>query len=168
MSCTRCDTLQTVWTFRFALRARLIAWGSLGLFIAAAEALPSQQPLPQHPTDARTAAQPGEPQNHGMATGTARGAQFDDKHRPITAGGTVKTGPIVFQDVAAQAGLTSWRNTTGTPQKHLIIEAKGSGVCLLDFDHDGWLDIYLVNGSTFEALAGKGCAAACRVVPEQS
>jgi len=90
-----------------------------------------------------------------MATGTARGAQFDGQHRPITAGGTVKSGPIVFQDVAAEAGLTSWHNTTGTARKHLIIEAKGSGVCLLDFDHDGWLDIYLVNGSTFDAVAGK-------------
>ena len=31
-------------------------------------------------------------------------------------------------------------------------------MCLLDFDHDGWLDIYLVNGSTFDALAGKAPA----------
>ena len=67
----------------------------------------------------------------------------------------MKTGPVVFQNVAAQAGLTHWRNTTGTPAKHVIIEAKGSGVCLLDFDHDGWLDIYLVNGSTLDALSGK-------------
>jgi hypothetical protein len=90
-----------------------------------------------------------------MATGIAQGAQFDEQHRPITAGGTVKTGPIVFQDVAAQAGLTSWRNVTGTAAKRVIIEAKGSGVCLLDYDRDGWLDIYLVNGSTFDAQAGK-------------
>lgn len=37
----------------------------------------------------------------------------------------------------------------------MIVEAKGSGVCLIDFDNDGWLDIYLVNGSTMEALDGK-------------
>ncbi len=91
----------------------------------------------------------------GMATGVRQGAQFDDQHRPITAGGTVKAGPVVFQNVAAQAGLTSWRNATGTAGKHVIIEAKGSGVCLLDYDRDGWLDIYLVNGSTVDALAGK-------------
>ncbi|MGB7546329.1 MAG: CRTAC1 family protein [Terracidiphilus sp.] len=91
-----------------------------------------------------------------MATGAAQKASFDAEHRPITAGGYVKAGPVVFQNVASQAGLTSWRNITGTPEKNVIIEAKGSGVCLLDYDRDGWLDIYLVNGSTLEAIAGKG------------
>jgi hypothetical protein len=90
-----------------------------------------------------------------MATGKAQKAAFDDQRRPITAGGFVKTGSIVFEDVAAQAGLTGWHNITGTREKRAIIEAKGSGVCLLDYDHDGWLDIYLVNGSTFDAMSGK-------------
>ena len=94
----------------------------------------------------------------GMAAGTAQKAAFDDHHRPVTAGGFVKTGPVVFQNVAAQAGLTQWQNVTGTSAKHIIVEAKGSGVCLLDFDRDGWLDIYLVNGSTFDVLAGKSAS----------
>ncbi|HEX3661197.1 MAG TPA: CRTAC1 family protein [Acidobacteriaceae bacterium] len=94
-------------------------------------------------------------QQVGQAAGTAQQAQFDAEHRPITAGGFVKSGPAIFEDVAKQAGLTVWRNTTGTPEKKFIIEAKGSGVCLLDYDHDGWLDIYLVNGSTFDARSGK-------------
>lgn len=94
-------------------------------------------------------------QQGGIAAGTAQKAQFDEQHRPITAGGFVKSGPVIFLDVAKQAGLTKWRNVTGTPQKRVIIEAKGSGVCLLDYNHDGWLDIYLVNGSTFEAHEGK-------------
>jgi hypothetical protein len=94
-------------------------------------------------------------QQTGMATGAAQKAEFDAQHRPITAGGFVKTGPVVFQDVASQAGLTHWRNRTGTPEKRFIIEAKGSGVCLIDYDRDGWLDIYLVNGSTFAAHDGK-------------
>jgi enediyne biosynthesis protein E4 len=37
----------------------------------------------------------------------------------------------------------------------VIVDAIGSGVALLDYDNDGWLDIYLVNGSTVEALTGK-------------
>jgi len=90
-----------------------------------------------------------------MASGAAQKASFDDQHRPITAGGYVKSGPVIFQNVAAQAGLAGWRNITGTSAKHLIIEAKGSGVCLFDYDHDGWLDIYLMNGSTLDALAGR-------------
>jgi hypothetical protein len=40
-------------------------------------------------------------------------------------------------------------------EKKLILETNGSGVGLIDYDNDGWLDIYLVNGSTFNALDGK-------------
>ena len=91
----------------------------------------------------------------GMATGGPHEAVFDNQHRPITAGGFVKIGPVVFQDVAAAAGLTRWHETSGTREKSLILESQGAGVCLLDYDHDGWLDIYLVNGSTFDALKGQ-------------
>jgi hypothetical protein len=93
-----------------------------------------------------------------MATAGPQKAEFDSEHRPITAGGFVKAGPIVFQDVAAAAGLTRWHHTSGTPEKRFILEAKGPGVCLLDYDNDGWLDIYLVNGSTYDAMAGKAAA----------
>jgi len=95
-------------------------------------------------------AQGGEMTNSGP-----QAAIFDSQHRPITAGDFVKSGPVVFIDVTEKAGLSKWRNVTGMPDKRVIIEAKGSGVCLLDYDNDGWLDIYLVNGSTLEALAGK-------------
>ena len=93
-----------------------------------------------------------------MASAGPQAAEFDSEHRPITAGGFVKTGPVIFQDVARAAGLTGWHHTAGTPEKRLILEAKGPGVCLLDYDNDGWLDIYLVNGSTYDALEGKAAA----------
>jgi hypothetical protein len=117
----------------------------------------AQQPAaanPATPSDAQPQKAPQSPTG-GMATAGPQEAQFDSEHRPITAGGFVKSGPIVFQDVAAAAGLTSWHHKAGTPEKRLILEAKGPGVCLLDYDNDGWLDIYLVNGSTYDALAGK-------------
>ena len=55
----------------------------------------------------------------------------------------------------------------GTPQKPYILgDNLGSGVALLDYDNDGWLDIYLVNGSTYEAaLDGKGRGTACCTLP---
>jgi enediyne biosynthesis protein E4 len=93
-----------------------------------------------------------------MANSGPQQAVFDSQHRPITAGGFVKTGPIVFMDIAKDAGLTTWHHMAGTPAKRLILEAKGPGVCLLDYDNDGWLDIYLVNGSTYDALDGKGAS----------
>jgi hypothetical protein len=117
----------------------------------------SQQPLPAgNAAPATSGPQSNAPSSAGgMATAGPQKAEFDSLHRPITAGGFVKNGPIVFQDVAAKAGLTSWHHVAGTPAKRLILEAKGPGVCLLDYDNDGWLDIYLVNGSTYDALAGK-------------
>jgi len=96
------------------------------------------------------------PQSQGMvSTGAAHPAVLDAEHRPITAGGFVNEGPVVFQDVAAKAGLTGWHHVMGTPEKKFIIETVGSGVGLLDYDNDGWLDIYLVNGSTYDAETGK-------------
>ena len=99
-------------------------------------------------------AQTSPQQMSGMATGTPSKAVYDLQNRPITAGGFVKAGPVVFMNVAEQAGLTQWHHTAGTTEKKFIVEAKGPGVALLDYDNDGWLDIYLVNGSTYKALDG--------------
>jgi hypothetical protein len=91
----------------------------------------------------------------GIASGVAAAPIFDAQGRSITAGGFVGAGPVVFEDVTKQAGLSGWRHKMGVPEKNVIVETNGSGVCLIDYDNDGWLDIYLVNGSTFDALDGK-------------
>jgi hypothetical protein len=80
---------------------------------------------------------------------------YDAEKRPITAGGFVDEGTVVFEDVTKAAGLGAWRHVMGTEKKKYILETDGSGVGLIDYDNDGWLDIYLVNGSTYDALSGK-------------
>jgi enediyne biosynthesis protein E4 len=51
----------------------------------------------------------------------------------------------IFSDVTAEVGL-NWRHFNGfSPDRHLI-ETMGGGVGFLDFDNDGWLDIFLLNG----------------------
>ena len=101
-------------------------------------------------------AQPTPPQTPGVvSTGGVHAAVLDSEKRPITAGGFVESGLVVFQDYSERAGLTRWRHTMGTPEDTFIIETVGSGVALLDYDDDGWLDIYLVNGSTYDAISGK-------------
>ena len=91
----------------------------------------------------------------GNASGGAHAAIHDAQNRPITAGGFVASGPVIFEDVTQKSGLATWHHTMGTPEKKFIIEANGSGVGLIDYDNDGWLDIYLVNGSTYDAINGK-------------
>ncbi len=62
-----------------------------------------------------------------------------------------------FIDIAVQAGVTAPNVWGGVDHKTAIIEAKGSGLAFYDFDHDGWLDIYLTNGDRLgtEWPAGK-------------
>ena len=96
-----------------------------------------------------------QPMGGGSSTGGTYAPIHDAQNRPITAGGFVKHGTVVFIDDTRKAGLDTWTHHMGTPEKKYIIETNGSGVCLLDYDHDGWLDIYLVNGSTYDALDGK-------------
>ncbi len=125
----------------------------LGLLAAGVPALlTAQAPAPGSVPQAQAAGQAAKP---GPEVTSSHAPQFDEKHRPITAGGFVKTGPVVFIDDSEKAGLTRWTHKMGTPEKNYIIETKGSGVGLIDYDNDGWLDIYLVNGSTVDALTGK-------------
>jgi len=104
------------------------------------------------------AQQPAPPvaeQQGGASTGGVYAPQHDRENRPITAGGFVDSGPVIFEDVSRQSGLTLWRYSGGTPEKNYIVESLGGGVALLDYDNDGWLDIYFVNGMTYDARDGK-------------
>ena len=56
-------------------------------------------------------------------------------------------GPLWFEDVAPQAGLTMLNVNGGVDTKRYIIETTGSGVAIVDYDHDGWPDILLMNGA---------------------
>ena len=63
--------------------------------------------------------------------------------------------PVVFADVTEQTALRDFMNHTGTPQKNYIFEMSSGAVALFDYDGDGLLDIYLLNGSTMLAVQGK-------------
>ncbi|MCC6537962.1 MAG: CRTAC1 family protein [Bryobacterales bacterium] len=58
-----------------------------------------------------------------------------------------------FVDTAAEAGLNLVYQSGNEKSKKYIMEANGSGVGLFDFDNDGWLDIFLVNGSRLDGPA---------------
>ena len=54
------------------------------------------------------------------------------------------SGPIQFTDVTTQAGI-HFRHNSGAFGKKYLPETMGSGVCVLDYDNDGWQDILFVN-----------------------
>ena len=52
---------------------------------------------------------------------------------------------VVFEEVPAkQSGITWIHNNAHSPDRHLP-ETVGAGCAFLDYDNDGWMDIYLVN-----------------------
>src|SRR5688572_30404791 len=63
--------------------------------------------------------------------------------------------PVVFREVAAERGLRFVTNPGRTPRKHQP-ETMVSGVALLDYDGDGWLDIYAVSGAPSPGLQKTG------------
>jgi hypothetical protein len=53
--------------------------------------------------------------------------------------------PFPFEEIPSSRSGISWTHTAGkSPQKYLP-ETTGAGCAFLDYDNDGWMDIYLVN-----------------------
>ena len=60
---------------------------------------------------------------------------------------------ISFLDVAREGGLNAKTIYGGEHKNKYLLETTGCGVAFYDFDNDGWLDIFLVNGSRLEEFA---------------
>jgi hypothetical protein len=58
-----------------------------------------------------------------------------------------------FRDLAPAAGLTARTTVGGERTKDYILETTGAGVAILDYDNDGWPDIFLVNGARLPSSA---------------
>ncbi|MGO8759231.1 MAG: CRTAC1 family protein [Terracidiphilus sp.] len=63
--------------------------------------------------------------------------------------------PAGFVDLTAQLGVSFLHQAPHSSRKYLL-ETMGSGVALFDYDNDGRLDIYLVNGAPFGDFVPKG------------
>ena len=57
---------------------------------------------------------------------------------------------VHLTDITAQAGI-NFRHVA-SPEKKYIVESMSGGLALLDYDNDGWLDIYFVNSLTVEMV----------------
>ena len=66
-----------------------------------------------------------------------------------------KQPPGKFADVTSSLGIQFQYVSSHTARKYLI-ETMGSGVALFDYDNDGRLDIFLVNGAPLNDPTPKG------------
>ena len=55
-----------------------------------------------------------------------------------------------FTDVARQAGLTHPTIYGGLENKSYIIEVVGCGVAFIDYDNDGWMDLFVLSGTRLD------------------
>ncbi|HVH70613.1 MAG TPA: CRTAC1 family protein, partial [Candidatus Dormibacteraeota bacterium] len=80
--------------------------------------------------------------------------------RQAQAIGTVAAAPakprqdlgVTFLDVARDAGLNAKTIYGGEHRNKYLLETTGCGVAFYDYDNDGWLDIFLVNGTKLEGF----------------
>ena len=54
---------------------------------------------------------------------------------------------FAFTNVAPESGLTDVTVFGGTATNKYLLETTGTGVAVIDYDDDGWLDVFVVNGS---------------------
>jgi hypothetical protein len=84
-----------------------------------------------------------------LVAACAGGAAATQRGAPRTAASVLAGVPFVFRDATAASGV-AFTLDAGSPLKWFIIESTSAGVVLLDYDNDGWLDIYFVQGNSLD------------------
>jgi hypothetical protein len=91
----------------------------------------------------------------GAVLPTAARGWSQQEPGPVEAQGVKAPGKdlgVNFVDVAHRAGLTSKTTFGGEHKNKYLLETTGCGVAFYDYDNDGWLDIFFVNGWKLEGF----------------
>ncbi len=68
--------------------------------------------------------------------------------RPLPPG--MKAPQVRYEDLGAKAGLNGINVSGSDKQQAYIVENTGTGVAIFDFDNDGLMDLFFVNGDRFD------------------
>jgi hypothetical protein len=92
----------------------------------------------------------------GLAWPPRLGAAFDPATQESSSPPPAKLATdlgVAFVDVARASGLNAKTVFGGEHRNKYLLETTGCGVAFYDYDNDGWLDIFLVNGSRLEGFS---------------
>ena len=72
--------------------------------------------------------------------------------QPSSGNGSGSELDVTFVNIAREAGLNAKIIFGGEHRNKYLLETTGTGVAFYDYDNDGWLDIFLVNGTRLEGF----------------
>jgi hypothetical protein len=95
----------------------------------------------------------------GLTAGAQQSPQKEVSASPKSAASMLG---VSFVDIGRQAGLNAKTIFGGVAKNKYLLETTGCGVAFYDYDNDGWLDIFLVNGWRIEGFP-KGDEPVCHL-----
>src|SRR5205085_11575307 len=109
----------------------------------------------QDPTQNPTAAAQSPDAGAAAVAGATPGASPS----PTPGAAPRPSGPVEYVDVTAEAGI-HFKHNNGAVGKKYLPETLGAGAAFLDYDNDGWLDILLVNPTSWPENKGPATSSA--------
>ena len=70
----------------------------------------------------------------------------------VTSESAAQKNNVTFTDVTKKAGIT-FKYTYGDDTYKNILESSGSGITIFDYNNDGLMDLYLMNGTYLEGIS---------------
>src|SRR5450755_4757875 len=59
--------------------------------------------------------------------------------------GFSQPAPLIFEEISTEASGVTWVHENAMSTEHHPPETLGPGCAFLDYDNDGWMDLFLVN-----------------------
>lgn len=94
------------------------------------------------------------PSYQGESPPSAVKVSVETKKRSVKGSVNKEAAPAAFEDIAAASGIT-FTHVQAADAIDSIKDVIGSGVCFIDYNRDGYADLYFVNGSGFNHYHGR-------------